>query len=326
MPGMRAIQVSQTGGAEQLVVADVPDPRPGPGEVIVHVEAAGVNFIDVYHRTGLYPRDLPFVPGLEAAGTVAAVGDGVDGVAEGDRVAYTGVPGAYAEQAAVPADRVVTLPATVDTRTGAAVMLQGLTAHYLAEDTFPLGPDDVCLVHAGAGGVGRLLIQMAKRRGAIVVTTVSTEEKERIAQEAGADHVIRYTEADFADASRDLLGAERPFDVIYDSVGKTTFHDGLSLLKARGLMVLFGQSSGKVEPIDLGILNQHGSLYVTRPSLFHYAATRHDLDRRAGDVFRWIAAGELDVLIGVTYPLAHAADAHRALEGRRTTGKVLLLP
>ncbi len=323
---MRAIQVSTTGGPEQLVTADLPEPQPAAGEVVVHVEAAGVNFIDVYHRTGLYPRDLPFVPGLEAAGTITAIGEGVDGPAVGDRVAYTGVPGAYAERAAVPADRLVSIPDTVDTRTGAAVMLQGMTAHYLAEDTFPLGPEDVCLIHAGAGGVGRLLVQMAKRRGATVVTTVSTEEKERIASGAGADHVIRYTEEDFAAASLSLLGAERPFDVVYDSVGKTTFHAGLSVLKPRGLMVLFGQSSGKVEPIDLGILNQHGSLYVTRPSLFHYVATRAELERRAGDLFRWIAAGELGVLIGDTFPLSHAADAHRALEGRKTSGKVLLLP
>ncbi len=323
---MRAIQVSETGGPEQLAATDLPDPQPAEGDVVVRVEAAGVNFIDVYHRTGLYPRELPFVPGLEAAGTVVALGSAVDGVAEGDRVAYTGAPGAYAELAAVPADRLVGLPDTVDSRTGAAVMLQGMTAHYLAEDTYPLGPDDACLIHAGAGGVGRLLIQMAKRRGAVVVTTVGTQDKERVAAEAGADHVIRYTETDFAEASRELLGAERPFDVVYDSVGKTTFHAGLGLLKPRALMVLFGQSSGKVEPVDLGILNQHGSLYVTRPSLFHYAATREDLERRAGDVLRWIAAGELDVLIGETFPLDRAADAHRALEGRKTTGKVLLLP
>ncbi len=322
---MRAIHVTQIGGPEALVPTDLPDPQPAEGEVLVRVEAAGVNFIDVYHRTGLYPREVPFVPGLEAGGTVAALGDGVDGLAVGDRVAYTGAPGAYATLAAVPADRLVRLPDGVSTEQGAALMLQGMTAHYLSHDTFPLAPGHTCLVHAGAGGVGRLLIQMAKRRGAAVVATAGTPEKAALAAGVGADHTIVYTEQDFADASRDLLG-ERPFDVVYDSVGATTFEAGLDLLKLRGTMVLYGQSSGKVEPFDPGILNAKGSLFLTRPSLFHYVVTRDDLERRAGEVLAGAASGELDVLVGARFPLDQAADAHRALEGRRTTGKVLLVP
>jgi len=322
---MQAIQVAQVGGSEVLSVAEVPDPVPGPGQAVVELEACGVNFIDVYQRMGLYPMSLPFIIGQEGAGVVMAVGDSVEGVAVGDRVAFTSIPGAYAEQIAVPVDRLVNVPDQVELATGGGIMLQGLTAHYLAHDTYQLGPDSTCLIHAGAGGVGLLLTQIAKRLGATVFTTVGTGEKAELAHAAGADHVIVYTQTDFADEVRAIVGDNR-LDVVYDSVGVDTFDRGLDLLRPRGLMALFGQSSGVVAPFDLQRLARGGSLYVTRPSLGAYIASRQELLRRSGDLFTWIAAGDLSVRIGATYPLAEAAAAHDALEGRATTGKVILIP
>lgn len=323
---MKAIRIHRLGGPEVLSYEEVPDPKPGPGQALVRVEAAGLNFIDVYFRTGLYKGPVPpFVPGQEAAGTVVAVGPEVTEVAVGDRVAYTGVHGAYAELAAVPAARLVKLPEAVPTRQGAAAMLQGMTAHYLACSTFPLQPGDACLVHAAAGGVGQLLCQIAKLRGARVLGTVSTEAKARLAREAGADEVILYTEQDFAAEAKRLTGG-RGVQVVYDGVGKATFDQSLDSLAPRGMMVLFGQSSGPVPPFDPALLNAKGSLYLTRPSLFHYIAAREELMQRAADVLGWIAEGKLRLSIGLELPLAQAAEAHRALEGRRTTGKTLLIP
>jgi NADPH2:quinone reductase len=324
---MKAVRVHQVGGPEALVYEDVDDPRPGPGQAVVRIEAAGLNFIDVYHRTGFYklPTPPPFTLGQEAAGTVTAVGDGVTEPAVGDRVAYCGVQGSYAELAAVPAARLVKLPDGVSTRQGAAVMLQGMTAHYLACTTWPLRPGDSCLVHACAGGVGQLLCQIAKLRGAHVFATVSTEEKAQLARECGADEVILYTRQDFeAEVKRATAG--RGVQVVYDGVGRTTFDKSLACLVPRGLMALFGQSSGAVPPIDPGRLAAHGSLFLTRPTLFHYIATRDELTARAGDLFGWLAAGKLQLRIGAELPLRDAAEAHRALEGRQTTGKVLLIP
>jgi NADPH2:quinone reductase len=325
---VKAIRIHNLGGPEVLTWEDVPDPEPGPGQALVRVEAAGVNFIDVYIRTGLYKGpELPFIPGQEAAGTVAAVGPGVADLAEvsvGDRVAYTGVHGAYAELAAVPADRLVKLPDGVATRDGAAAMLQGMTAHYLTHSTYPLKPGDTCLVHAAAGGAGRLICQIAKLRGARVIGTASTPEKERIAREAGADEVINYTRQDFAAEAKRLTGG-KGVQVVYDSVGKDTFDKSLDSLAPRGTLVTFGQSSGLVPPVDVRTLNAKGSLYLTRPSLHHYVHLREELVERAGDVLGWIAEGKLRLHIGLELPLAEAAEAHRALEGRRTTGKVLLV-
>jgi NADPH:quinone reductase len=323
---MKAILVHQLGGPEVLKYEDVPDPQPGEGQALVRVEAAGVNFIDVYFRAGLYKGPSPpFIPGQEAAGTVAAVGPGVTEVAVGDRVAYTGVQGAYAERAAVPAARLVKLPEGLSARQGAAAMLQGMTAHYLATSTYPLKPGDACLVHAAAGGVGQLLCQIAKLRGARVLGTVSTEEKARLAREAGADEVILYTERDFAAEAKRLTGG-RGVQVVYDGVGRSTFEKSLDSLALRGMMVLFGQASGPVPPFDPTILNAKGSLYLTRPSLHHYIAAREELMQRADDILGGVAAGKLRLRIGLELPLAQAAEAHRALEGRRTTGKVLLIP
>lgn len=323
---MRAIRVHQTGGPEAMQLDEVADPTPAGNEALVEVAAIGVNYIDVYFRTGLYPAPLPLTLGLEAAGTVRAVGPGVNGlVAAGDRVAWTGVPGAYAERALVPANRLVKLPDRLSFRDGAAAMLQGMTAHYLACSTYPLKEDDTCLVHAAAGGVGLLLCQLAKRRGATVIATVSTEAKARLARDAGADHVILYSQEDFADGVRRATGGTG-VDVVYDGVGATTFAKGLDCLRPRGMMVLFGAASGPVPPFDLGQLNTKGSLYVTRPSLFHYVMDDRELHQRAADVLGWIAAGDLKLRIEEEYPLERAADAHRALEGRKTTGKVLLLP
>jgi NADPH2:quinone reductase len=323
---MKAIRVHSLGGPEVLTYEEVPDPEPGEGQALVRVEAAGVNFIDVYFRTGLYRGPAPpFVPGQEAAGTVLAVGPGVTGIAAGDRVAYTGVQGAYAERTAVPTARLVKLPEGVSTRQGAAAMLQGMTAHYLATSTFPLKPGDSCLVHAAAGGVGQLLCQIAKLRGARVLGTTSTEEKARLARAAGADEVILYTEQDFAAEAKRLTGG-RGVDVVYDGVGQATFEKSLDSLALRGMMVLFGQSSGPVPPMSPTLLNTKGSLYLTRPALHHYIATREELMQRSADVLGWIAAGALRLSIGLELPLADAAEAHRALEGRRTTGKVLLVP
>jgi NADPH2:quinone reductase len=292
---------------------------------LVKIEAAGVNFIDVYQRTGLYKLSLPATLGQEGAGVVSAVGEGVTAVRVGERVAYTGILGAYAEYAVVPAERLVAVPEGVSTRQAAAAMLQGMTAHYLATSTWALGAGHTCLVHAAAGGVGLLLCQIAKMRGARVIGTTSTEEKAALAREAGADEVILYTRQDFEEETKRLTGF-RGVHVIYDSVGKTTFLKGLNCLVPRGMMVLFGQSSGPVDPIDPQILSQRGSLFLTRPTLAHYVLTRPDLLARAGEVLGWIRAGRLKLRIDREYPLAQAADAHRALEGRETKGKVLLIP
>lgn len=322
---MKAIRVHTPGGPEVLRFEDVPDPVPADGQAVVRIEAVGVNFIDVYHRTGLYKvPSLPFTLGQEAAGTVEAVGPGVSGLAVGERVAYTGVMGSYAEKAAVPADRLVKLPEGLSARDGAAAMLQGMTAHYLACSTYPLTPEDACLIHAGAGGVGLLLIQIAKLRGARVLATTSTEEKAALAREAGADEVILYTEQDFAAEVRRLTDG-RGVQVVYDGVGRATFDKSLDSLARRGMMVLFGQSSGPVPPFEPAVLNAKGSIYLTRPSLFHYIVEREELASRAGDVLGWIQEGRLKLRIGLELPLSEAAEAHRALEGRTTTGKVLLL-
>ncbi len=322
---MKAMRFHQHGGPEVLVYEDAPTPEAGPGEAIVRIEAIGLNYIDTYHRAGLYPVELPCIPGMEAAGTIARIGDGVEGVNVSDRVAYAGALGAYAEEAAVAVDRLVPLPDDISCEVGAAAMLQGMTAHYLAHGSYALGKDDTALIHAGAGGVGLLLIQMAKRLGARVLTTVSTEEKEQLARAAGADEVIRYTERDFAEDIMTLTNG-RGVDVVYDSVGKTTFDKSLDVLRPLGYLVLFGQSSGPVEPVDPGILNVKGSLFLTRPTMAHYIPTREALLQRAGDVLGWIGNGELDLRIGDRFVLADAADAHRALQGRKTTGKVVILP
>ena len=322
---MRAIRIQQFGGPEAMGLEELPTPKPGDGQALVRIEAAGVNFIDVYQRTGLYKNPLPYGLGLEGAGVVEAVGGGVTTVRVGDRVAWTGIPGSYATHNVVPADKLVTLPAGVDARAGASAMLQGMTAHYLAHSTYPLKAGDTCVVHAAAGGVGLLLCQMAKRAGARVIGTVSTEEKAKLAREAGAHDVILYTRQDFETEVKRLTGG-KGVQVIYDSVGKDTFEKGFNCLAMRGYMVLYGASSGPVAPLDPQALNAKGSLFLTRPSLFHYTATREDLAKRAGDVLGWIQKGELKLRIGATFPLAEAAKAHQDLEGRRTTGKVLLIP
>ncbi len=324
---MKAVRVHETGGAEVMVYEDVPEPRPAAGQALVRIEAAGLNFIDVYHRTGLYKLATPppFTLGQEGAGTVIALGDGVQEVAVGDRVAYCGIQGAYAEQAAVPAARLVKLPDGVSTRQGAALLLQGMTAHYLACSTYPLRAGDSCLVHAAAGGVGQLLCQIAKLRGAHVFATVSTGEKARLARQCGADEVILYHEQDFEAEVKRATGG-RGVQAVYDSVGKTTFDKSLACLAPRGTLALFGQSSGVVPPFDPSRLAAQGSVFLTRPSLLHYIATRDELLARAHDLFGWLAAGKLEVRVGAELPLSRAADAHRALEGRKTTGKVLLIP
>lgn len=322
---MKAIRVHAPGGPDALRYEEIERPVPGPGQVLVRIEAAGVNFIDVYQRTGHYKVPVPFTLGQEAAGTVAAVGPGVAEPKVAEHVAYTTVLGAYAEYAVVPADRVVVLPDGVSAKQGAAAMLQGLTAHYLATSTYPLKPGDACLVHAAAGGVGLLLCQVAKLRGARVLGTVSTREKAVLARDAGADEVILYTEQDFeAEVKRLTNGAG--LQVVYDSVGKTTFEQGLNCLARRGMMVLYGQSSGPVAPFDPLVLNQKGSLFLTRPTIVHYIATRAELLARAGDVLGWIKNGKLKVRIERELPLAQAPEAHRLLEGRKTMGKVLLIP
>lgn len=322
---MKAVRVYEFGGPEVLRYEDVDPPAPGPGQALLRIEAAGVNFIDIYERRGQYKISLPATVGKEAAGVVEAVGPGVTDVKPGDRVAYQGVNGAYAELAVVPTDRLVSLPAGVTSKQGAALMLQGLTAHYLATSTYPLKPGDTCLVHATAGGVGLLLCQIAKRRGARVIGTVSTADKARLAREAGADEVILYTEQDFEALVRRLTGGAG-VRVVYDSVGRTTFDKGLNCLAPRGMMVLYGQSSGPVAPVDPQVLNQRGSLFLTRPTLAHYVATRPDLLARANDLFTWLRDGSLRLRVGHEFPLARTADAHRELEARRTTGKVLLVP
>jgi NADPH2:quinone reductase len=322
---MKAIRVHEPGGPEALRYEDAPLPEPKPGEARVKLNTIGINFIDVYHRSGQYKLEQPFTPGSEGAGVVDAVGEGVTEVEVGDRVAYAMQIGAYAEYAVVPAWKLVPVPDGVDFQTAAAVMLQGMTAHYLTHSTFPIERGQSVLVHAAAGGVGLLLIQIAKRRGAFVIGTVSTEEKERLAREAGADAIIRYTEQDFVAETKRLTDG-KGVPVVYDSVGKTTWEGSLNSLRPRGYMVLFGQSSGAVPPIDAQILNAKGSLFLTRPTLAHYAADRDELLWRSGDLFRWIADGELNVRIDRTVPLADAAAAHRALEGRETSGKVVLVP
>jgi NADPH2:quinone reductase len=322
---MKAVRVHTSGGPEALRYEDVPEPSPKAGEAVVKVDAAGLNYIDVYQRSGLYQGPMPLTLGLEAGGTVTAVGPDVTEVKVGDKVAYTGVPGAYADYAAVPAPRLFVLPAGLSTRQGAAMMLQGMTAHYLACSTYPLKPGDTCLVHAAAGGVGLLLCQIAKLRGARVIGTVSTEEKATLARQAGADEVILYTEQDFEAEVARLTGGQK-LQVVYDSVGKTTFDKGFNCLAPRGMMVLFGQSSGPIGPFDPQILNQKGSVFLTRPSLFHYIATREELAQRASDLAEWIKAGKLKLRTEFEFPLKDAAEAHKALEGRRTTGKVLLIP
>src|SRR6058998_999060 len=322
---MKAIRVHSPGGPEALRYEDVPQPSLAAAQVLVKVEAAGVNYIDVYQRTGLYKVATPFTLGQEGAGVVTAVGSGVTDVRVGARVAYTTVLGAYAEYATVPADRVVALPDGVSSKQGAALMLQGMTAHYLACTTYPLKSGDVCLVHAAAGGVGLLLCQIAKLRGARVLGTVSTREKAALARGVGADDVILYTEQDFETEVKRLTNGAA-LQVIYDSVGKTTFEKGLGCLAPRGMMVLYGQSSGPVGPFDPQVLSQKGSLFLTRPTLAHYTATRAELLGRAGEVLGWIKSGKLTVRIERELPLAQAAEAHRLLEGRKTTGKVLLIP
>jgi NADPH:quinone reductase len=322
---MRAIRVHELGDADVLRLEEIAEPRPGPGEALVRTEAIGVNFIEVYQRKGLYPLARPFTPGREAAGTVVAVGDGVTSLRVGDRVATEGLRGAYAELAVAPADRLVVLPDDVDTRTGAAVMLQGLTAHYLATSTFPLSRGDTCLVHAAAGGVGLLLCQIAARRGARVIGTVSTPEKDALAREAGAHEIIHYTRQDFVAEVRRLTDG-RGVRVVFDSVGQATFEGSLDCLAPRGMLVLFGQASGPVPPFDPQRLNHKGSLFLTRPNLAHHVATREELVGRASDLLAWIADGSLRVHIDRLYALADAAAAHRALEARETTGKVLLVP
>jgi NADPH:quinone reductase len=320
---MRAIQINATGGADVLVLHDVSEPVAGPGQAVVRVEAAGVNFIDVYVREGRYPAQLPLVPGQEAAGTVVAVGDGVTTVKSGDRVAWCSVLGTYAEYAVAPADRLVAVPDGISSEQAAAAMLQGMTAHYLAHTTYPIRKGDEVLVHAGAGGVGLLLTQMAKALGARVFTTVSTAEKAALSREAAADVVINYRANDFAAEVRQQSPG---LHAVYDSVGKTTFEQSLSVLRPRGMMVLFGGSSGAVPPFDLMKLAALGSLFVTRPTLKDYTASRAELEARAGEVLQGVAKGTLKLRLEHTYPLAEAAQAHRDLEARITTGKILLVP
>lgn len=324
---MKAIRVHAYGGPEALKLDELPIPQPGPGHALVKIEAIGVNFIDVYHRTGLYPAPLPRLMGVEGAGRVEAVGPDVTEVKVGDHVAYahTGAPGAYAEYALVPSARLVTVPSGVDTRTAAAAMLQGMTAHYLVRSAYALKKGDACLIHAAAGGVGLLLCQMARQAGARVFGTVSTEEKARLAREAGAEAVIRYTEQDFQAEIKRLTDGQG-VQVVYDSVAKETFEKSLNCLSTRGILVLYGQSSGPVPPFDLNQLSAKGSLFLTRPTLAHYTRTREELIWRAHDILNSISAGALKLRIGATFPLAEAAEAHRQLEGRKTTGKVLLIP
>lgn len=322
---MKAIRVHENGGPEVLRFDEIPVPSPKEGEALVAVEAIGLNFIEVYFRLGWYKAALPLTPGGECGGTVTAVGPGVTAVKPGDRVATVNAAGSYAEFAVVPAARLVRLPDEVSTTQGAAAILQGMTAHYLTTSTYPLKPGETCIVHAAAGGVGLLLCQMAKRRGARVIGTVSTPAKAALAKEAGADLVVLYTSEDFVQAAKEFTKG-RGVNVIYDSVGKTTFEKGFDALALRGMMALYGQASGPVGPVDPQLLNQKGSVFLTRPSLFHYVAEREDLLHRAGEVFGWVRDGSLKLRIGAEFPLAKAADAHRALEGRQTTGKVVLIP
>ena len=322
---MKAIRVNMPGGPEVLRYEDLPEPTPKAGEATVKVDAAGINYVDVYQRSGQYKLALPMTLGLEAGGTVTAIGANVTEVKAGDKVAYTGVPGAYAQYAVVPAARLVVLPTGLSTRQGAAAMLQGLTAHYLACSTYPLKSGDTCLVHAAAGGVGLLLCQIAKMRGARVIGTVSTEDKAKLAREAGASDVILYTRQDFeAEVKRITDG--KGLQVVYDSVGQTTFDKGFNCLAPLGMMALYGQSSGPIGPFDLQTLNAKGSLFLTRPSLNHHIITRAELLQRSGELLGWIRDGKLKLRTEFEFPLKDASEAHRALEGRKTTGKVLLIP
>lgn len=322
---MKAVVVHQCGSPEALTFEDVARPVPKAGEALVKLTAIGLNFIDVYHRTGLYPLPLPFIPGMEGAGTVEAVGPDVTEVSIGDRVAYAMQIGAYAELATVPAWKLVRIPDSVDEVSAAALMLQGMTAHYLTTSVHPLKSGETALVHAAAGGAGLLLVQLAKRLGARVIGTVGTAAKAELARAAGADEVIIYTEADFELETRRLTNG-RGVNVVYDSVGRDTFLKSINCLAPRGMLALYGQSSGPVAPFDPGVLAQKGSLFLTRPSLAHYAANREELLWRAGELLSWVGSGELKLRIGNTLPLAEAAEAHRQIEGRVTTGKVLLIP
>jgi NADPH:quinone reductase len=323
---VKAIRVNENGGPEVLSYEDVELLEPGPGQARVRLAASGVNFIDTYQRTGTYPRELPFTLGQEGAGEIEAVGEGVEEISPGDYVAFANVMGSYAEYIVAPAERLVPFNVTlVEARLAAAVMLQGMTAHYLTHSTFPLEEGQTALVHAAAGGVGLLLCQLAKMRGATVIGTVGTKEKAQLAKGAGADEVIIYTEQDFVEETERLTNGEG-VDVVYDSVGKDTFDDSLDVLRPRGYMVLFGASSGPVPPLDPQILNQKGGLFLTRPALAQYTATREELLWRAQSLFSWIGQNNLDVRIGGTYELSDAEQAHRDLEGRKTTGKLILIP
>lgn len=320
---MRQVRIHRFGGPEEMVLEELPTPEPGAGQALVRVEASGVNFVDVYQRTGLYPGELPRALGMEGAGVIETVGSGVSHVRKGDRVAWAMYPGSYATHAVIDASRLIPIPAALSFEQAAAAMLQGMTAHFLSHSTYPLGDEDTCLVHAAAGGVGRLLVQMAKRRGAKVIATCSAS-KVSIPKEAGADHVIAYDEEDFAAAVRKL--EPDGVQVVYDSVGRATFDGSIDSLAMRGMMVLFGAASGPVDPIDPQLLNRKGSLFLTRPSLGHYTKERGELVWRAHDLLGWIAAGAITLKIDRTLPLREVAEAHRLLESRATAGKIVLLP
>ena len=322
---MWAVQIDTQGGPDVMQWRELPDPTPGATQLIVETAAAGLNYIDTYQRSGLYAVPLPYTLGLEGSGTVIAVGADVDGWSVGDRAAWAACPGSYAEQVAVDANAVMRVPSDASLELAAAIPLQGMTAHFLTTDTFPLGAGDRCLIHAGAGGVGLLLIQIAKIKGAEVFTTVGSPDKAELATAAGADHVILYRDVDFAEAIAEIAGP-RPIDVVYDGVGKSTFAKSLTVIRQRGMMVTFGNASGPVDPISPLELSANGSLFLTRPTLFHHLNGPAEIQRRADDLFGWIDAGQLEVRIGAKYDLQDAADAHRALEGRDTTGKVLLVP
>jgi NADPH2:quinone reductase len=321
---MKAVRVHSYGGAKVLTLEDIPIPQPKPGEARVKIEASGVNFIDIYQRMGLYPLQTPFTLGMESAGVVDAVGEGVTEVEIGDRVAYAMISGSYAEYAVVPAVKLAPLPSNLDSQSAAALMLQGMTAHYLTHSTYPLKDNETALVHAAAGGVGLLLVQIAKMRGARVIGTVSTEGKAQLAKQAGADEVILYTQADFSAETKRLTGGAG-VDVVYDSVGATTFEKSLDCLRPRGYLALFGQSSGPVPPVDPAKLASKGSLFLTRPSLPHYILNRAELLMRSGDLFDWTASGRLKLRIDKVFPLREAAEAHHLLESRKTTGKLVLV-
>jgi NADPH2:quinone reductase len=321
---MKAVFVNAPGGADQMQYADLPTPQPGKGQALVKIIATGVNFIDVYFRTGLYKAEPPIQLGMEAAGVVEAIGEGVTGLNPGDRVAYAMARGSYAEFAVIPAWQLVPMPDGLDFESAAATMLQGMTAHYLSHSTFPLGSGHTCLVHAAAGGVGLLLTQIAKMLGATVIGTVGTDEKAALAKQAGADHVVVYTRDDFQAAAREFTGG-KGVDVVYDSVGASTFMKSLDSLRPRGMMVTYGNASGPVPAIEPLLLNQKGSLFLTRPSLAYYASNREELLWRSGDLFKWIQEGKLKLRVEHKYPLANAAQAHKDLESRKTTGKLILL-